>query len=786
MIRFTLLSPSLLLAAVPFLLGATPPAVDDEKEAIEFDLETIFDEKGLFGPSVRSIEISADGRYAAYLYRPYAERRHGSDLWILDLESGETERVTSVSVMSRFQKDARKVGEDRIEKAKKKGGKDEDAEDGDANDEEAKEKSGSWSALKDKAAAGDDDDDSSDDELTEDDLRLMDVVDEDDADDEDAPRYGGVGAFAWAPETSEMLVTSGGDVYRYDVTSGDGLVRLTKTRERERDVQYLPDGSGYTALINDALVRVRFGDHFVDQLDPKLPGGMSMRGYRISPDGERVVFVAANSSRDQGGRREVNIATYRDRFMKVRTVPRTVSDDPIRATETAVFLYDLPAPDAENGELLRVYERKTSGPRDVLRVPDWAPDSSRVTFAVFDQSSSEVHVLEATFPGDDDEADASETSDEDSGDVVDRAAEVVHRFLHTGGPNTPRMIEPRYLADSRRIVFLTEQTGFRHLHVLDPVYESLRPLTFGRFEVYPFGMPEDRSCVWIESTREDPACLDVYRVDLESGELTRLTPNRGQYSSAAVSPDGKHVVASFTAFGSLRELVHVDAEKGAQTKVTDSHPEKAHTLTEASPSFFQFENRHGQTIHGHLFEPARKKDEKRPLLIYVYGGPLGTRKQVAEGNFGSDGYFFANYMAREHGWVTCTIDPRGMSGYGALFEKANFEQVGVPQVEDLVDGVAHLVENHGVDPERVAIHGFLFEPKRESMDDKRPLLVYVYGGPLGTRKQVVEGNFSGSAYHFARYMAEEHGWVTCTIDPRGNSGYGALFERANFEQVGTP
>jgi dipeptidyl aminopeptidase/acylaminoacyl peptidase len=58
--------------------------------------------------------------------------------------------------------------------------------------------------------------------------------------------------------------------------------------------------------------------------------------------------------------------------------------------------------------------------------------------------------------------------------------------------------------------------------------------------------------------------------------------------------------------------------------------------------------------------------------------------------------------------VTCTIDPRGVSGYGALFEKSNFEQVGRPQVEDLVDGAHHLIENYGVDPKRVGIHGWSF------------------------------------------------------------------------------
>jgi dipeptidyl aminopeptidase/acylaminoacyl peptidase len=65
-------------------------------------------------------------------------------------------------------------------------------------------------------------------------------------------------------------------------------------------------------------------------------------------------------------------------------------------------------------------------------------------------------------------------------------------------------------------------------------------------------------------------------------------------------------------------------------------------------------------------------------------------------------------MAEKHGYLTCTIDPRGMSGYGSVFEKANFKQVGKPQVEDLVDGVKHLIAHFGVDAKRVGIHGWSF------------------------------------------------------------------------------
>ena len=49
-----------------------------------------------------------------------------------------------------------------------------------------------------------------------------------------------------------------------------------------------------------------------------------------------------------------------------------------------------------------------------------------------------------------------------------------------------------------------------------------------------------------------------------------------------------------------------------------------------------------------------------------------------------------------------------MSGYGSVFEKANYEQVGKPQVEDLVDGAKFLVEHHQADRERIGLHGWSF------------------------------------------------------------------------------
>ncbi len=826
---------------------------EDEKKEKALTLERLYPEKSFFGPSARAISFSKDGRYAAYMYRPYIERRHGNDLWIYDTETGETMRVTKVSVMSEFQDDTREVRDDRIKKAKKakkskQGGKkngetkdepativgavsgvwegrmtggeglglppdglpftftltvmsdgdaegslrtmmgaadftgsfdmatsvlagtirseaieleieleatvedgvmlgqvamsdgvelalegqrtgplpdrkDEDDENDDAGDEDAD----------DDDDAGDDDDDETkedDDETDEDDTELGDIVGEKDADDDKAPRYAGTQTYTWAPEANELIFTSRGDLYRYELDSA-AITRLTRTRENESGVQYLPDGSGYTYNRGGALIRVSFDSHLIEQLDPRLPGGESLLTYRISPDGERIVMLTGKGASYSTNAQRVKIVNYRNRFAEVREVPRHMSDDKMGTYEWGVYLYEIDDLHREEGDLAKVFSHKQTGPRDNMQLPEWAPDSSRVAFSVFEQDTGHVRIYEATFPEDAEPGDAAGSDLEETEDAADdepqdgrRAnddadekkdepefddAKLVYQFFHNGGPNTPRMIQPMYLADSRRLVFLTEQSGFRHVHVLDPLYESLNQLTRGRFEVYPLSMTEDHERLFVTATMPTPAETGVYEVDLETGALTPLAPEGGVYANVAVSDDGEHVLANHTTYGSLRELHAIDVDEMEMTALTDSHPDEARALTEPEPEMFVYQNRHGHDIHGMMFKPDDwSADKQYPLLVYVYGGPLGTRKMVVDGSYSSDAYFFGYYMAQKHGYVTCTIDPRGASGYGGLFEKSNFEQVGRPQVEDIVDGVKWMIENHGVDQDRVGMHGWSF------------------------------------------------------------------------------
>src|SRR5581483_8615923 len=81
-----------------------PPAKTEE-----LTLEKLFPTDGLFGQQASGMAFAHDGKYAAYLHRPSKERKHGPDLWLLDVAAGKTARVTSKEKMARFQASARKA-----------------------------------------------------------------------------------------------------------------------------------------------------------------------------------------------------------------------------------------------------------------------------------------------------------------------------------------------------------------------------------------------------------------------------------------------------------------------------------------------------------------------------------------------------------------------------------------------------------------------------------------------------------------------------------------------------
>lgn len=640
------------IAVAGFLAQAEPPApappfITHPPVESDLSLDDVFQRVPFTGKRASGFAWSHDDRYVAYLWNPFEDR--GSDIWLYDAKDSKPVRLSTVQLMAEFDRTTGRA----IEQIRK--------------DKEERDRMLKMNEL----------------EYRE---YLQKNREEARQRREPKPDYQGPRNIVWAHKSHEFLFTFRGDLFRWKIGEPRPS-RLTRTRESESDPKWTRDDGGLFFRRGDGIFKMSFGSAEVTQLNPELPNNLPLQGYSISPDEN---WMSIYTGRAVGQSRQIDYITYRDRFAQAQKTPRDVADDPFR-NESYVYLYDLrddpKANPKHDGKPFEVVSTKGGPELEFVIVGDepWSQDSGKFVWGVFKRETKDV-TLSVT-------------------DLATRKAKVIYAGKSNGESGVAGMAEPMFLADGK-VVALLETSGFRHPNLIDPMVEGARPLTEGAFDMYHLRSSKDGKYLYVRGMRESLSRMDLYRVEVANRNVERLTSQPGTYSAFEVSPNGKWCAANFGSWSALPEMRLIDLGKaGREKEVTASHRDGFWQMYRVRPQLFSYANRNGQTIWGYMFLPPNfEKADKRPLYIDVYGGPLGEGKSVVDGAYNT----FGMYLAYAMGYVVVTIDPRGQSGYGAAFGVANFEKPGVPQVEDLSDGVKWLIENYGVDPKKVAVSGWSF------------------------------------------------------------------------------
>ena len=118
-----------------------------------------------------------------------------------------------------------------------------------------------------------------------------------------------------------------------------------------------------------------------------------------------------------------------------------------------------------------------------------------------------------------------------------------------------------------------------------------------------------------------------------------------------------------------------------------------------SPSqLVQWQNE-GRTIEGLLYLPPQAKDKKVPLIVDVHGGPTGAWE---------DSYSPLIPFLLGHGWAVLRPNPRGSTGYGAVFASANKNDLGGADYRDIMSGVDAAIAHYPIDPNKLALMGYSY------------------------------------------------------------------------------
>ena len=198
-------------------------------------------------------------------------------------------------------------------------------------------------------------------------------------------------------------------------------------------------------------------------------------------------------------------------------------------------------------------------------------------------------------------------------------------------------------------------------------------------------------------TADDGGACPVFRIDVGTGDVVRLTGDMGAYSDLQVSPDGRFVYAIRSAIDAAPAPVRLDAaQAGQQPELLDGPVDELAlpgTLTEVHATAED-----GTPLHSWLALP--EGDGPHPLLLWVHGGPLGT--------WNAWSWRWNPWLLAARGYAVLMPDPGLSTGYGLAMVQRGWGAWGEQPYDDLMRCTDAALERPDLDADRTAVMGGSF------------------------------------------------------------------------------
>lgn len=265
--------------------------------------------------------------------------------------------------------------------------------------------------------------------------------------------------------------------------------------------------------------------------------------------------------------------------------------------------------------------------------------------------------------------------------------------------------EMGWLDNSDSLYYLSEESGYAHLY-LKPLNARAKALTSGRFEVNDLTVSADEKSIYFKANKKHPGIYEIYKVDVNSAEITALT-DLGGMNDYSLSPDESKLLIEHSKITMPPEL-YVKELAGDVEAIRLTHTVSAEFLAMpwSAPSVVAIESSHQeQPIYSKVYLPEGYAENaaKNKAVMFSHGAGY-----LQNSHLGWSGYFreyMFHSMLVQQGYVVIDMDYRASKGYGRDWRTAIYRHMGKPEVQDMRDGVNWLVENANVDAKRVGTYG---------------------------------------------------------------------------------
>ncbi|MGA2668525.1 MAG: S9 family peptidase [Ignavibacteria bacterium] len=375
---------------------------------------------------------------------------------------------------------------------------------------------------------------------------------------------------------------------------------------------------------------------------------------------------------------------------------------------------------------------------------------------------------------------------------------------------TERDITSYFWGNNERILFLKDNKGDENFHLYAVGKDGSNPIDLTPFEYITTQiideLEEIDSEVLIGLNKRNQEIFDVYRLNIDTGEMKMTAENPGNISAWYTDHDGK-IRAAITTDGVNNSLLYRENEQDPfKTVLTTSFK------VTVNPLFFTFDNKHvyatsnlgrdknaivkfdlagGKELEV-IFEHPKvdvydlqysKKRKvptyigyntwKRELKFFDEESELIYRKIT--GKLGNYEVVIADMNKDEDRFLIRTYSDRSLGCY-YFYDNLNDKLIKLADVSPWLNE-DELCEMNPIEYESrdgIIINGYLTLPKTD-VKKELPVVMFVHGGPWAR---------DSWTYNPEVQFLSNRGYSVLQVNFRGSTGYGRKFWESSFKQWG--
>jgi dipeptidyl aminopeptidase/acylaminoacyl peptidase len=445
-------------------------------------------------------------------------------------------------------------------------------------------------------------------------------------------------------------------------------VQLTFGDKSSTNPQWSPDGNwiAFTSTRKDNKSNIYLLNLHGGEAEPLTDVKTGVSSFAWSPDGRSIAFRMADAKTEAEEKND-----------KARNDFRWV-DENIKFSR----LYVVPLEKSANGKR---EPRKLTTENYNVDSFDWSADGSRIAFGhtkspvANDWTTSDVSIVEVV-----------------SGKVATLA-------------NTPAAENsPVYSPDGKSIAVLVSDNPPRwaqsgNIQIYPASGGAPKSLALS-YDAQPgiAGWSADSKRIYFAEPKGTGTQL--YVVDLAANRIEEIKSTTAVYG-------GMNLNRSASTFGFVRQTSETPGDVFVAS-ATDFAPVQVTRVNGdlklpavGRTEVITWKSKDGKPIEGLLTYPVGYQAGQRvPLILNIHGGPAGVFQQTFLGGRGA--YPLATFSSR--GYAILRPNPRGSSGYGTDFRRANIKDWGMGDYQDLMTGVDFVVQLGVADPNRLGVMGWSY------------------------------------------------------------------------------